>query len=113
MAGKLGVRVAAREAMQRFNYDPLEVLVQFAQDLNTPNNVKSEIAQILLPYMYPKLSNITVDGELTTNQIVDNQNALLQRILSNPDLADAAQRLSIAAAEASLELDGVGAGRVQ
>jgi len=99
------VRVAAKEAMQRFNYDPLDVLVQFAQDASTNNNIKLHIAETLLPYMYPKLSNIVVEGEITTNTAAESQAALLRRVLENPELADAAQRLSLAAAEASLESD--------
>ena len=60
---------------------------------------------ILLPYMYPKLSNITIEGEITTNTTAESQAALLRRVLENPELADAAQRLSLAAAEAALESD--------
>ena len=99
------VRVAAKEAMQKFNYDPLEVLVQMAQEQGANNDTKKEIAMILLPYMYPKLSNITIEGEITTNTTAESQAALLRRVLENPELADAAQRLSLAAAEAALESD--------
>lgn len=105
MALKKGVRIAAKEAMQRFNYDPLEVLVRFAQDAQTNNDTKMHIAETLLPYMYPKLSNVTVEGEVTTNVTAESQAALLRRVLENPELADAAQRLSLAAAEAALESD--------
>lgn len=105
MALKKGVRIAAKEAMQKFNYDPLEVLVRFAQDAQTNNDTKMHIAETLLPYMYPKLSNVTVDGEIVTNSTAESQAALLRRVLENPELADAAQRLSLAAAEAALESD--------
>lgn len=98
-----GVRIAAREAMQRFAYDPLEVLVQYAQDSATSVDRKVEIAEYLLPYMYPKLSNVTLEGEVTVSQTAEQQAALLRRVLENPELADAAQRLSIAAAEAYIE----------
>jgi hypothetical protein len=70
------------------------------------------IAEVLLPYLYPKLSNITVEGEITTNVTAESQAALLRRVLENPELADAAQRLSLAAAEAALESDNIG-GMVQ
>jgi hypothetical protein len=110
MAYRRSVRIAAREAMQKFNYDPLDVLVQFAQLETTNQDTKLEIAQTLLPYMYPKLSNVTMDAEVSVNERSDNQAALLRRILENPELADAAQRLSIAAAEASLELDSSSVG---
>ena len=105
MALRKGVRVAAREAMQRYAYDPLEVLVLFAQDQATNNDTKMEIARTLLPYVYPKLSNLVVDGEFTQVDATSSQAALLRRVLENPELADAAQRLSLAAAEAALESD--------
>lgn len=105
MLQKRGVRVAAREAMQKFNYDPLESLVLFAQDPATNNDTKIEIAKTLIPYIYPKLSNVTVEGEVVSNTTVEMQTALLRRVLENPELADAAQRLSIAAAEATIEND--------
>ena len=113
MSGKRNVRVAAKEMMQRFAYDPLEVLVRFAQDLSTNNDVKLKIAETLLPYLYPKLSNITVDGEVVTSLRAESQAALLRRVLENPELADAAQRLSLAAAEVALEADMGEVGTVQ
>ena len=113
ISGKRGVRIAAKEAMQKFNYDPLDVLVQMAQEQAASNDVKKEIAMVLLPYMYPKLSNITVEGEIVSNVSVESQAALLRRVLANPELADAAQRLSLAAAEAALESDMGGVGMVQ
>jgi hypothetical protein len=105
MALKKSVRVAAREAMQKFNYDPLEVLVLVAQDQQTHNDTKLRIAETLLPYMYPKLSNVTLEGEVGVSQSVESQAALLRRVLDDPELADAAQRLSIAASMAILEND--------
>lgn len=105
MALKRGVRLAAKETMQRYAYDPLETLVLFAQEASTNNDTKMHIAEVLLPYLYPKLSNITVEGEITSSVTADSQAALLRRVLENPELADAAQRLSLAAAEAALESD--------
>jgi hypothetical protein len=109
-----GVRVMARVAMQRFGYDPLEQLVLHAQDVNTGREEKLHIAETLLPYMYPKLSNVTVEGELTSNTTAESQANLLRHILENPELADAAQRLSVAAAEAALETEaGLGGAMIQ
>ena len=105
MALKKGVRLAAKETMQKYAYDPLETLVLFAQEAGTNNDTKMHIAEVLLPYLYPKLSNITVEGEITTNTTAESQAALLRRVLENPERADAAQRLSLAAAEAALESD--------
>lgn len=105
MSLKKTVRIAAKEAMQKFNYDPLDVLVQMAQEVTANLDVRKEIAMVLLPYMYPKLSNVTIEGELTTNVSAESQASLLRRVLENPELADAAQRLSLAAAEAALEND--------
>jgi hypothetical protein len=62
--------------------------------------------------MYPKLSNVTVEGEITSNVTAESQTALLRRVLENPELADAAQRLSLAAAESILETD-MGEGTIQ
>jgi hypothetical protein len=89
--------------MQRLNYDPLESLVMFAQSEESSKDTKLHIAEVLLPYMYPKLSSITVEGELNTTQNAESQASLLRRILENPELADAAQRLSIEASMAALE----------
>ncbi len=102
------VRVAAKEAMQKLNYDPLEVMVMFAQDNATHKDDKLHIAEVLLPYMYPKLSNVTIEGEVVSTITAESQAALLRRVLENPELADAAQRLSLAAAEIALESDSAG-----
>lgn len=99
-----GVRIAAKEAMQSLNYDPLEVLVKYAQESGTSPAAKCEVAMALLPYMYPKLSSMTIEADvLVDNQASNARNALMRRVLENPELADAAARLSIAAAEASIE----------
>lgn len=105
MAMKKNVRVAAREAMQAYNYDPLQSLVQFAQAADTAPAIRMHIAEVLLPYVYPKLSNVTLDGEVTTTVNAESQANLLRRVLEDPQLADAAARLSLAAAEAALESD--------
>lgn len=110
---KRGVRYAAREAMQRHGYDPIDVMVQCSQDPNTSQDTKLDIARTLMPYMYPKLSNVTVESEVSTNERSETQASLMMRVLSNPELADAAQRLSIAAADVALEYDGIGSGRQQ
>ena len=107
MSFRKNVRVAARDAMQKFAYDPLEVLVQFAQDEHTNRDDRMKIAETLLPYMYPKLSNVTIEGEVHSTVTADSQAALLRRVLENPELADAAQRLSIAAAEIAMETEAM------
>jgi hypothetical protein len=103
MAGK--VRLAARETMMRHGYDPMEVLVQHAQSETASADVKLDLAKVLLPYMYPKLSNVTMEAEVTNKDNSESRVMLLQKILGNPELADAAQRLSIAAAEVALNVD--------
>jgi hypothetical protein len=114
MQAKRGVRIAAREAMMKFGYDPLETMVIIAQDDQTAGHVKLQIAETLLPYMYPKLSNVTVETTGDSSSNADSQAILLRRILENPELADAAQRLSIAASMAALESDfGEGPSLVQ
>lgn len=106
------VRVVAKEAMQKFGYDPLEVMVQFAQDPAATNDLKLNIAQTLLPYMYPKLANVTLEGEINTNVNEQSQADLFRRVMESPELADAAQKLSLAAAHAALEGD-IGSGQIQ
>lgn len=104
------VRIAAREAMQVHGYDPLDQLVQFAQAESTSGETKLKIAETLLPYMYPKLSSITLDAEVSGTSHAP-QAVLLRQILANPELADAAQKLSVAASMAALE-DELGEHRV-
>lgn len=99
---KRSVRIAAKEAMMKFAYDPLEVMIHCAQDMATSAVVKLQIAETLLPYMYPKLSNITIEGEMVTSTTEEAQAELFHRVMSNPELADAAQKLSLAAAESAL-----------
>ena len=106
MAARPNVRTAAREAMQKFGYDPLETLVLLAGDAATTSDNKQKIAETLLPYMYPKLSSVTIEGELVSTHSAESQAALLRRVLEDPELADAAQRLSIAASMAVLESGG-------
>lgn len=114
MAIGKNVRVAAREAMQRHGYDPLDQLIMFAQCDKTSLDDKKHIAEVLLPYMYPKLSNVTIEGEVNTSASQESQARLLRQMLSDPELADAAQRLSIAAANAALESEmAESTGRIQ
>jgi hypothetical protein len=109
-----GVRMAAREAMMRLAYDPMDELVNIAQTAASPI-VKQQIAEILLPYMYPKLSAVTVEAEVESKAVGVDQTELMQHILEHPELADAAQKIALAAAGLSMsaELDGYSGGRVQ
>lgn len=102
MAAK-SVRIAAKEAMQRLGYDPLEVLVSFAQAPDSSGQTKLEIAQTLLPYMYPKLSNMVLEAEVSNADQAQSQAELFRRVMENPELADAAAKLSLAAAEAGID----------
>lgn len=100
------VRVAAREVMQKRNYCPLEEIVNIAQAPETHLDTKLHIAETLLPYMYPKLSSVEIEADMNINHSAENQAILLRRLLQDPELADAAQRLSIAASMAALESEG-------
>lgn len=98
-------KFAAREVMQRHGYDPVAELMRNALDENVSGEVKREIAMFLCPYMYPKLATVAVESEV---EVVNNslsQSELMARILENPDLCDAAQRISLVAAELFLEND--------
>jgi hypothetical protein len=46
-----------------------------------------------------------MEGEVSCTTTQESQAALMRRVLEDPVLADAAQRLSLAAAEASLEAE--------
>jgi hypothetical protein len=89
--------------MQKHAYDPLEELVLMAQSPGMGFDQKKEIAEVLLPYAWPKLASVALEGKLDVGRGDEAQSALLQKILSDPLLADAAQRLSVAAAQATLE----------
>ncbi len=98
MAKKTSI-LQARTTMQSLGYDPLEELVKIAQNEDVHKDVKREIHLSLLPYLYPKLQNIELKGEIDqTNHVPDSQE-LLRRVLANPELADAAQMLSLEAAD--------------
>ena len=99
MATRKTARFAAKEVMQRLAYDPLEVLIQCASEPSAPAEVKREVAEYLMPFMYPRLSNMEVQAEVETSEVNrPNEQDLMRRILSNPELADAAQKLSLEAA---------------
>ena len=96
------VKTMARVAMQRLGYDPLEVLVSHSQEPNTSPADKRDIAMFLLPYVYPKLANVTMEADVQVNSSETAQAQLMRQLMSNPELADAAAKLSLAAAEAAL-----------
>lgn len=89
----------ARTTIQSLGYDPLEVLVKIAQAEETHRDVKREIAMELLPYLYPKLSNVEMTAEVDQTNHVPNSAELLRRVLASPELSDAAQMLSLEAAD--------------
>ena len=107
------VKLQAREIMQRYGYDPLETMVLTAQDPSTTKQEKLEIAQVLLPYIYPKLATIAVETEVEIGSSQLAQASLMRRVLEDSELADAAARLSLAAAEASLSADDSVSGLLQ
>lgn len=94
--------LVARETMQKFGYDPMEELVKLAVGtVEAPASmaVKQEIALSLLPYVYPKLSNVEIFGEIDQTNHAPDPQELLRRVLANPELADAAQMLSLEASD--------------
>lgn len=103
-AGKArgGVRMAAREAMQKWGYDPIDELVKIAQSPELSLTGKKEIAEVLIPYMYPKLSAITLDADVTLNEDRELQDAMMMKLLNDPTLADAAAKISLAAADCAI-----------
>ncbi len=106
-------RLAAREAMQRVGYDPIDELVKIAQSDGLSLTGKKEVAEILLPYMYPKLSAVVMDADVTINDDREMQEAMMMKMLSDPTLADAAAKLSLAAADCAIEESIAKSGRQQ
>ena len=96
---KKTARYAAREVMQTLGYDPMEQLIHIAKGENVSADTRKDIALAMMPYIYPKLANVEVQGEMETTINAPNSSDLLKRLLSNPDLADAAQKLSLEAAD--------------
>ena len=105
MRDKTISKFAAREAMQRHGYDPIEELVGAALDPNTGGEVKREIAMFLMPYTYPKLANVAIESDNAASNTSLTQEEMMLRIFDNPELCDAAQRLSLVAAEIFLDND--------
>lgn len=104
----------AREVMMKRGYDPVEELVTMAQDPNTPFLERKDIASFLAPFMYPKLSAIEMAVETGSTSVKDAQSEIMRRIMENPELADAAQRISLMASDVILGVEAVGVeGRVQ
>lgn len=95
-------KLAARSIMQSMGYDPIEELVKIAQTPGTSNDTKIDIAQGMLPYMYPKLGAVEIET-VGADDVVDVRRELAVRIMSDPVLSDAAHQLSIAAAEAAMD----------
>lgn len=95
-------KIAARESMMRHGYDPIEELVALSKNSADPLT-KQRIAEVLMPYMYPKLANVAVEvDDPNGRRRSDTQAALMNKILTDPALADAASRLSLAAADMEL-----------
>ncbi len=99
MAGRKTARFAAKETMQKLAYDPLEEMIRASQEPGANVALKLEIAQALMPYMHPKLSNVEVQGEMDTTVHQPNSREMMEKIMANPELADAAQKLSLLASD--------------
>lgn len=89
----------ARTTMQSLGYDPLEVLIKYSSSPDCPGQIKKEIALDLMPYLYPKLSNVEITAEVDQTNHVPDHKELLRRVLASPELADAAQMLSLEASD--------------
>lgn len=97
---KKSAKYAAREAMQSHGYDPIQEMIKIVQGENVSLETRKEVALALMPYSYPKLSNVEMQGEMENVNInAPSSSDMLKRILSDPDLADAAQKLSLEAAD--------------
>ncbi len=96
-------RFMAREIMQKFAYDPMVELITQAQDDRTSQAERRAIAEELMPYMYPKLSAVIMDEAPVHDITAVNQRNMMMRVLNDPELADAAQKLSIAASKVANE----------
>ena len=88
----------AREIMVDLNYDPLRALIAIAKRRKTPLDIKIKAAAAMLPFAHPKLSAVFVHRK----KEVDIYVAQLQHLAAaDPLLAEAIERVSLAATEAS------------
>ena len=87
-------RHVVREIMQRRGYDPIEELVDIAQN-STSSEIKFEVAKTLAPYMYPKLNAMTVTQD-TASPVEEKEVNMLNLVFASPELRDAAHTIGIA-----------------
>lgn len=90
--------------MQALGYDPLGELVRLAMEPNTAKQDRLRIAELALPYIYPKLSAVTMDGEIDVTSSNEAQRQFMSMVLSSPQLGDAASVLALASANAAIAL---------
>jgi len=98
-----GAKHAVRELMQKFGFDPVENLIQAAQNPSTPLDMRIDISKTLAPFLYPKLNAVTIQGDEDGGPVRFRDERLLQRILSDPEAVAAAQKLGILSSDAEDE----------
>lgn len=86
-------RLAARAVMQSRDFDPIEQLMDIYEKLpETDFSSRIAIAQGLVPYVFPKLSQVAVVGDADNPVRVTHD--IVRQVLSNPQSARMALELS-------------------
>src|SRR4051794_28162631 len=89
--------------------DPLSVLIGFVGDENLDVGTRMNAASIVLPYLFPKLSEMRIDSKTTITSV--DGNALLERISERIEkLGASTPRMSEPVIEAGGDDAGAGAG---
>lgn len=86
-------RLAARAVMQSRDFDPIEQLMDIYEKLpETDLQSRITIAQGLVPYVFPKLSQVAVVGDADNQVRVTHD--IVRQVLANPQSARMALELS-------------------
>jgi hypothetical protein len=89
--------VAAREIMQRVDFDPLEGLLRVAKSRRYSMDLRLKAMLGALPVLYPRLSTVF----LNARQEKDVNINIVQEMAADPELCAAMEKLSLAASEAA------------
>jgi hypothetical protein len=90
-------RACAAEICEKLNIDPLEALLSIAKRRSTPLDIKVDCLKAAAKFCHPALSTTAVLAKI--DSVIDIRKSA-ERILANPELAEYAEKLSLALSEA-------------
>lgn len=90
------VKRSVREYLDEINTNPIAELIKLARQKKTPIEIRAKCWAEVAKFAYPKLSTVALhhSGEVTHNH------QIFKTIMNNPELAEMAERLALAAADA-------------